>query len=167
MHAPNMHQTIFWMTLFGIIQILFCLSSCSQPRRSFVDYSTYTLDNDNGTLCVDVPGHVLGAVLTNATVYLYRAQTLDFDFVMKMVRFHHPWKTSRINESKEFPFSCLAEGLYILAIPSDSFFNRSVGSTLPYESETENYSINIVYQGGDGDFLVGAFSINRTDQTQS
>ena len=86
---------------------------------------------------------------------------------MRMVRTGQPWRTSQVNESKEFTFSCLTEGHYILAIPSELFHNRSAGSPLLYELETENFSVNIVYQGGDGDYLVGAFSINRTDKTQS
>jgi hypothetical protein len=52
-------------------------------------------------------------------------------------------------------------------VPATSY-NRSVGAPLPEEFESHNYSLRVAFQGGDYQFWVGAFSIEKhTDRNET
>lgn len=115
------------------------------------------------SVCVDVHGYVLGAIRPGATVYLYRTKTLEFDPVLEVIRQAVPFNVGWVNASKEFCFLCLDYGLYVAAIPTASYKYSSVGSPLVRDYETGNASVNSLFQGGDHEYMLGAFSINKTD----
>ena len=112
----------------------------------------------SASACIDINGRVLGDITPNATVSLYETPSLNYSVVMKTIRTFQPINHATVNASGEFIFGCLYPGQYVFAIPSSSY-NSSVGSPLPYESNSKNLSLRIVFQGGDYYYLVGAFSI--------
>jgi hypothetical protein len=67
-----------------------------------------------------------------------------------------------VNTTKAFKFSCLNPGKYAFVIPTGSY-NGSVGPPLPYEFDCVNVSLKISFQGGDSDYMVGVFLIDKPD----
>ena len=114
----------------------------------------------SSSACIDVTGIVLGDIIPNATVFLYETSSLNFTIIMREIRITQPVSWGVVNESEGFMFSCLSYGTYALVIPSSSY-RGAVGSPLPYEFDCENLSLRIAFQGGDSQYAVGAFSLER------
>ena len=161
-----------------LFAILFLLSSCSNLHQNLpvepVNASNKTLIkppivpqysvkaplNASESACIDVYGIVLGNPYPGSNVSLYRTNSTNYTWVMHHIRTRNPVSSSLINESKEFRFDCLNPGDYAFVIPSANF-DMVVGSPLTYEFECENHSLEIAFQGGDYEYAVGAFSIER------
>ena len=114
----------------------------------------------SSSACIDVQGIVIGDIIPNATVFLYETLSLNFTIIMREIRITQPVARAVVNDSKHFLFPCLSRGNYALVIPTSSY-SGSVGSPLPYEFDCENFSLRIAFQGGDPQYAVGAFSIER------
>ena len=142
----------------------FFLISCSHPEspglRSVV--SSVPI-NDSTSACIDVYGRVLGDVVPNSSAYLYRTGSVEYDEVMNEVQGGNFTFTFEVNESQEFMIFCLGAGDYAVMIPTSSY-NQSVGYPLPYETCTENLSIDIAFQGGNYLYAVGVFSVLEKNQ---
>ena len=156
----NLHFFMF------IIAVIISLSACSTiPKVDFCQNFTAPL-NANRTLCIDVHGHVLGNIQSGAHVFLYRVQNLDYVPVMRTVRNCTPIQIGRVNDTAGYNFTCLDYGRYVASIPSSSYANSSVGSPIADEFKDGNSTLFFVFQGGDYEYSVGAFSINKTHQAQ-
>ncbi|MEA3305762.1 MAG: hypothetical protein U9R52_02995 [Candidatus Omnitrophota bacterium] len=156
------YLSLFVLIIAAIISLYACSTS---PKPDFCQNVTVTL-NGNKTVCIDIQGYVLGNIQSNGHVYLYWVDDIDYTPVMQTVNECGPIQTCRVHKSAEFNFTCLDYDHYVAAIPSTSYTNRFVGSPLVYQFKNENISINIVYKGGDYEYLVGAFNINKTHQAQ-
>lgn len=78
---------------------------------------------------------------------------------MLTVRTADPIQKGVVNDTAGFNFKSLCDGNYTAMIPATSFLNGTVGTPLPVEFNTTNKSLDIAFQGGDSEYLVGAFSI--------
>ena len=129
-------------------------------------------DSDRGPLvtqtgdCVGVQGVVLGNITTGSDVFLYETGSPVYRDVMSKIKEGNPIRSSAVNSTKGFNFSCTYPGYYAFVIPTSSY-NRSVGSPLPYEFDCEKFSLRISFQGGNPDYAVGAFWINKTISNQN
>lgn len=159
MVASNRRRKMLRGATLVTAALMLCFFFCTSLRQPIRENRIDTPIKDIEKACIDIHGYVLGAIRSNATIYLYRTPSLQFDFVLKTVRTAVPYQVSQVNDSKEFKFPCLIHGQYVLAVPSDAYQNRSVGSPLPHETINENFSVNVVFQGGDYEYLVGAFII--------
>lgn len=149
-----------------IIVAIFAIPACSiHYEPDFCQTHTEPL-NRNRSACFDVYGYVLGNIEPGANVFLYYVNNFNYDSVMQTVRKCSPVQIVRVNKTAEYNFACLDYGQYVAAILSSSYRNSSVGSPLPYEFKNENVSVEIVFQGGDYEYSVGAISINKTHQAQ-
>lgn len=141
--------------------------SCTKPIDSRPDINQTKISTLNeSSPCIDVQGHVLGRVIPGSRIYLYAVVNHSYPMVMKIVRHSIPLDIGTVNETDGFAFTCLGYGKFVAAIPSSSYANSSVGSPITDEFETGNGTIFFVFQGGDCEYLVGAFSINKTHQAQ-
>jgi hypothetical protein len=111
-------------------------------------------------MCIDVEGKVLGGIKPCSKVYLFKTSSLNYTVVMAEISNGQSVKQACVNVSKAFKFNCLYPGKYAFVIPTSSY-NGSVGSPLPYEFDCVNISLKISFQGGDPDYMVGAFSIEQ------
>ena len=151
-----------WSVIWVCFIFAFAFLGCAQKtERPIAASGTEAQSDRNSNACYNVSGFVLGDINLNANVYLYQSSSLEFEAVMMTVRTADPIKTGRVNDLAEFNLSCLSNGKYVVSIPSKSYVNNSVGSPLPYEYENSKASLNIVFQGGDNQFLVGAFTIEE------
>lgn len=151
---------------FSVIQViiiaLILTSGCNESNRenphAFNNNSAVIKSNDDGH-CYNIQGYVLGTIPSGVEVFLFRCPSLEYETVMQTVRSAVPIQKGVVNDTAGFNFSCLGDGNYTTMIPSDSYLNSSVGSPLPVEFNTTNASLITAFQGGDSDYLVGAFSI--------
>jgi hypothetical protein len=115
----------------------------------------------SSSACSDIKGEVLGNIIPNSSIYLYKISGTDLDVVLGTVRADEPLKTSTVNQSAGFCFTCVLPGKYAAAIPTTSY-NGSVGAPLPYEFDCDNVSLRILFQGGDYHHMVGAFLVQES-----
>ena len=143
--------------------ILFSCTACLKPFPSEIHVNTLEAPSKNySSACIDVTGTVLGDIKQDSKVYLYKVYSLNYSKVMAEIRNHQPTDARSVNVSKGFQFDCLCFGQYALVIPTSSY-NGSVGPPLPYEFDCVNVSLKISFQGGDPDYMVGAFLIDKPD----
>ena len=107
-----------------------------------------------------VSGRVLGNPYANSTVSLYAVPDTEHGLVMATLRNRTPFRKRSINATKEFRVECIPPGNYAFGIPVSSY-NYTGGSPLPSEWTRDNYTLAIVFQGGDSEYLVGAFTIKE------
>ena len=154
-HKMNYHTAILLITMSLII-----LFSCyNQPTQSVSRAipSMVTANNPSGP-CIDVAGIVLGSIKPGSKVYLYNTSSLNFSVVMAEIRNSQVIMQACVNATNGFKFGCLYPGKYALVIPTTSYY-WSKGAPLPYEFDCTNVSVRIAFQGGDSEYMVGAFSI--------
>lgn len=159
---PN-SKTNRFLSVLIVLSMLF-IYSCTESTTPVSDKNVSMVHKETGFVCMDIQGHVLGDINPGSEVFLFKLQKQDYDTVMNTVRMSTPVQTGIVNGTAGFNFTCLSYGQYVAAIPSTSYRNSSVGSPLVYEFRNESVSIDIVFQGGDHEYLVGAFSINKTHQ---
>ena len=150
---------LFWVLFVTLILIIF-LFPYAKLWNSFQGIQNDSFAS-NTEACIDVEGYVLGNISSNATVYLYQTPSPDLESVLKTVRTDLPYQTALVNNTKEFKFICLIPGQYIVSIPAVDYLNHTVGSPLPYEIVTDNFSVAVAYQGGNHKYLLGGFNISR------
>ena len=149
------------LTLF-VAAVLLCQGCSKQPENDSFDPAANAPSSFSASACIDVHGKVLGDIKPNTNVSLYRTPSVEYAFVVSTIRTNHPVGSARINESNGFSFNCLTYGNYAFAIPTSSYIS-SVGFPLPYEFDCENFSLRIAFQGGDYQYAVGAFSIDKVE----
>lgn len=142
-----------------ILSIIIISPGCSNPSADASHKPKRSAPSGGcSSACIDLEGSVLGDLLPNSTVSLHEISSVDFSIVMHEIRTGRPSQWTLVNESKEFQFRCLSYGNYAFVIPMSSY-NGMVGLPLPYESDCRNFSLNVVFQGGDSQYAVGVFSI--------
>jgi ATP-dependent DNA helicase RecG len=77
------------------------------------------------------------------------------------IRAREPIDWADVDAKKRFGFECLSPGAYAFMIPASSY-KGSVGAPLPDQIECGNLSVEIAFQGGDGQYAVGGFSVNES-----
>jgi hypothetical protein len=163
MNITSFHQTHFGNLMgFTIISLMLMHQGCSkllQPNH--IDLQSTAPDSGSASVCIEVHGKVLGAVIPNSKVFLYQTASTNYSIVMGTIWKGHPIRWTYVNESRGFIFDCLSFGKYGFAIPTSSY-NVLVGSPLPYEFDCPIVSIRIAFQGGDTHYAVGAFSIEKS-----
>ena len=146
---------------FAIMFIILLHQGClilSQPNH--FDFQPTAPDKNSASACIKVHGKVLGVIISNSKVFLFKTPGLNYSIVMGTIRIGYPIACTYVNESQGFAFDCLPTGMYAFVIPTASY-NGLVGSPLPYEFDCLNVSIKIAFQGGDMHYAVGAFSIEK------
>ena len=144
-----------------IIAISLC-QGCAKPSQILpYDIQKTAPSDGSASACINVEGKVLGNIIPNSSVFLYRTSSVNFSIVMIEIRTGKPLQRGTVNESRGFKFTCLSIGKYAFVIPSSSYKN-SVGFPLPYEFDCQNISLEIAFQGGDSQYAVGVFSIKNT-----
>lgn len=113
--------------------------------------------------CIDVHSGVLGDVLPGSMVNLYQVSSTEPSVVMKAIRTRQPIDWAAVDAQKRFGFDCLSPGAYAFMVPATSY-NALVGPPLPDEIEGGNLSVEVAFQGGDGQYAVGGFSINQSSR---
>lgn len=111
--------------------------------------------------CIGVDGIVLGDIIPGSKVSLYETPSTNYSVVMDRIRTTHPLDWMIVNETAGFTFSCLYQGNYAFAIPATSY-NGTVGAPLPFEFDCQDLSLRIAFQGGDYQYMVGAFTIENS-----
>ena len=156
-HRLNISIALF---LLFIVIILFCSGCIKQPGQSRL----YTKNKAPSVLfsgaCIDVEGKVLGDIIPDSKVFLYETNSLNYSNIMNHIKTTQPIRSCIVNQSKGFNFNCLYPGKYAFVIHSSSY-DGAVGSPLPYEFDCNNFSLRIVFQGGNYHHAVGAFSIEN------
>ena len=142
------------------IWVLFFKSFSSGPQIQSVKPLESAPARGCSCACIDVYGRVLGDVLIGSEVNLYRVSSTEPAFVMAEIRSREPIDWAAVDAQKRFGFECLSPGAYAFMVPASSY-NGSVGAPLPDQIECGNLSVEIAFQGGDGRYAVGGFSINQ------
>ena len=78
--------------------------------------------NASSAPCAFIEGEVVGAIIPNSTLTLYRTSSTEFRTVLDEIRTTTPLKRGIVNASKGFNIGCLSTGNYALVIPSSSYF---------------------------------------------
>lgn len=159
---PRFHTAlnISGLLLILIAAAIFLLYGCTGPETALQEnQKTAPLDVSSGA-CIDVDGTVLGDPMPDSNVSLYEISNLNFSIVMSEIRAKPSIKWNLMNKTGGFVFTCLSTGNYAFVIPGRSY-DGAVGSPLPHEFDCENLSLEIAFQGGDSEYLVGAFSIKQ------
>ena len=156
------HKSNFNIAIFPIaISVILLCTGCQQHSQSVSQtYLSIAPANVSTSACIDVEGKVLGGIKPCSKVYLYKTSSLNYSVVMAKIRDGQTIMQGCVNATKAFKFSCLYPGKYALVIPTTSY-NGSVGAPLPYEFDCANVSLRIAFQGGDSNYMVGAFSIEK------
>ena len=144
-----------------IIAVIFFDKGCSEVDKTIQNEIKNMSANGSFVPCIDVEGRVLGDIISGSKIFLYETPGLNYSVVMASITEGEPIKDSFVNESREFAFSCLSYGKYVFVIPTASY-TSSVGFPLPYEFDCQNFSLSISFQGGNSEFAVGAFSIEKS-----
>ena len=82
---------------------------------------------------------------------------------MDEIRSREPIDWAAVDAQKRFGFECLSPGDYAFVVPA-SAYNGSVGAPLPDQIECGNLSVEVAFQGGDGQYMVGGFSVNQSSR---
>jgi len=141
--------------------ILFYKCSSSEPKSECIQPRVPALWRGSSGACIDVQDSVLGDIIPGSRVNLYRVSSTEFAVVMEEIRTQRPSEWSVVDDRKRFGFVCLSQGDYAFVIPASSY-NKSVGAPFPDEVECGSLFIDIVFQGGDWRYAVGAFFINES-----
>jgi hypothetical protein len=80
---------------------------------------------------------------------------------MAEIRSRKPIDCAIVDAQKRFGFRCLSPGDYAFVVPASSY-NGSVGAPLPDQIECGNLSVEVAFQGADGRYVVGGFSVNQS-----
>jgi len=147
--------------LFLFVWILVCKSFSSEPQIQFNKPLESAPASVESGACIDVHGRVLGDVLPGSRVNLYRVSSTEPAVVMQQIRSRGPIDWTAVDAAKRFGFRCISPGAYAFVVPASSY-NGSVGAPLPDQIECGNLSVHIAFQGGDGQYMVGGFSVNQS-----
>lgn len=138
------------------------LSGCNlfqdDPIRKSYQSEPITLNPEIPVFCINVTGIAIGDITTDAMVYLFQIKQTDYTYVMQYVRTAKPIANTQVNSTKEFWFPCLGYGKYVFVINA-SDYNKSIGSPLPYTFDCENFSVDVIFQGGNSEYATGVFEI--------
>lgn len=151
---------------FCIFVIIFLFHGCTQPDPPSQFECTPQGNLNTSIQCVDIKGRILGDVIPNSTISLYTLSSLNLTHVLTYIRTCEPIVQGVVNETKGFNFTCLSHGKYAAVILT-TCYKKSVGSPLPYEFNNDNYSLGIVFQGGDYQHAIGAFTIIGGNSTEN
>ena len=147
--------------LLLFVWMLFFKSCSSEPQIQSVKPPVSAPASVSSGACIDVNGRVFGDVLPGSAVHLYQVSSTEPAVVMHQIRSREPIDWAAVDVQKRFRFDCLSPGAYAFMVPASSY-NGSVGAPLPDQIECGNLSIEIAFQGGDGQFMVGGFSVNES-----
>ena len=152
--------TVIILSFF--VWILFCKCSSSEPEIPSNNTLVSAPASVSSGACIDVHGRVLGDVLPGSAVHLYQVSSTEPAVVMHEIRSREPIDWAPVDVQKRFGFKCISPGQYAFMIPASSY-NRSVGAPLPDEIRCGNLSVEVAFQGGDGEYMVGGFSVNESN----
>jgi len=144
-----------------IVWILFCKCGSTEPESQSNNVPVSAPVSVSSGACIDVHGRVLGDVLPGSRVNLYRVSTTDPPLVVQEIRVREPIDWAATDAQKWFRFDCLSPGAYAFVVPASSY-NGSVGAPVPDGIEFGNLSVEVAFQGGDGQYMVGGFSVNQS-----
>ena len=118
---------------------------------------------DNDTLhkeapCVNISGLILGKPVEGSFVYLYETDQFGLDQVLDQIGEREPFQFTKVTNGSKFLFTCVGAGSFAAALPVSSY-HGSAGAPLPYEFDCDNFSLRIVFQGGNSDWMIGSFEI--------
>ena len=151
-----------------IVLSMTLIFSCSQRHISLSEKNVSTVyEKTDFGFCTTVHGHILGDIIPGSEVFLFELDNRSYPTVMNTVRMNTPVQIGVVNHTAGFNFSCLDIGNYVVSIPAGSYRNESVGSPMPSEIIGENVSLEIYFQGGDTEYLVGTFGIWQTNKAPS
>ena len=162
--SRNIHKAlqIFFLTIIflGSMAITECIFSQDHVVLPHFNLLKTTNKSLSSVFCINVTGLAIGDVVINAPVYLFQIEKTNYSLVMQHIRKEKPISKALVNATKEFWFPCLGYGNYVFVLNTLNY-NTSIGSPLPYTYDCENFSVDIVFQGGDLSYAVGVFEIKQ------
>ena len=147
--------------LLLFLWIVCCKCRCFEPEIQSVRTLVSAPASGCSSACIDVHGRVLGDVLPGSAVHLYQVSSTEPEVVLHEIRSREPIDWAAVDASKRFGFECISPGDYAFVVPASSY-NRSVGAPLPDQIECGNLFVEVAFQGGDGQYMVGGFSVNQS-----
>ena len=109
---------------------------------------------------VNVTGTFTSPVTPSKNVQLLIAPNTTLDGALYAVANCAPLGVARIEHSSDFTFLNLPPGAYVAALPAEAF-GQSQGFPIIEEYEVSNYSITMEFYGGNPDYSLAVFSIQR------
>jgi len=94
-------------------------------------------------------------------VHLCQVSSTEPAVVLHEIRSREPIDWAAVDTEKRFRFRCLSPGAYSFVVPASSY-NGSVGAPLPDQIECGILSVEVAFQGGDGQYAIGGFSVNQS-----
>ncbi|MBT6340292.1 MAG: hypothetical protein HOJ48_13455 [Desulfobacula sp.] len=128
-------------------------------------------NNPNITLCPSFPigknekfynitGFVLSGTRPNSTIYLTPTISTAFTISLQVPRECLVYWQAKITDNQSFRFNQIPAGKYVLFVKGSSYKGRH-GPPLPYEKNDQGYVINVSFHGGDSEYMMSAFEINK------
>jgi hypothetical protein len=146
---------------FVVVAAVLFFQSCSKPSETwnFENQSVAPANISSGA-CIDVEGKILGGIRPYSTIFLYEVSNFILSDVLATIQPSQPIKRGYVNTTAGFKFKCLSSGKFAFVIPTTSY-KDSVGFPLPYEFDCKNFSLRIVFQGGNNEYAIGTFWIKN------
>jgi len=122
----------------------------------------------NETLCpqaategplFNVTGKLTAGVEEGSEIFLYPIKDADLDSILAIIRECPPWRQALIKDSYYFYFDNLPPGRYAPMVPITSFISGQ-GFPIVDEKQYLNYSLELIYHGGNPRYSLGPFVIH-------
>lgn len=110
-----------------------------------------------------IEGGVTGRLRKNATIYLLATPRTDLESALNTTENCIPIGKQQLDIRNEFSFGPIPAGLYIVHVPAYQF-EEIQGFPVVKEFNQSNYTLKMIFQGGDYQHSLAAFSITPTEQ---
>ena len=155
------------LAIFVLIAAMLMVAACAshKPRPPLLTGDNAT--HDNSTLCpqaatggplFNVTGELTAGVEEGSEIFLYPIEDADLDSILAIIQRCPPWQQTQIKDQYYFSFDNLPPGRYAIMVPIASFI-RAQGFPIVDEKQILNYSLEVIFQGGNPRYSLGPFVI--------
>jgi len=163
-----------------LVFILLLLGGCAENKQHIrVDPMKDKLENimkfcdqiANESLCgvvhvrkpyFFIEGKVTGKLRRNASIYLLATPRTDLESALNTTRQCLPIMTEQLDDMSRFNFGPIPAGSYLLHVPAYQF-KEMQGFPAVDEFNRSNHTLKMVFQGGDYQHSLAAFSITPNE----
>ncbi|MCF8118456.1 MAG: hypothetical protein K9K33_18805 [Desulfarculaceae bacterium] len=147
--------------------VILVTAACNQDEQKPI---LSTMENDvqpNSTFCpqaatggplFNVTGELTAGVEEGSEIFLYPIKDADLDSILAIIRECPPLQQTLIKDSYYFYFDNLPPGRYAPMVPITSFISGQ-GFPIVDEKQYLNYSLELIYHGGNPRYSLGPFVI--------
>jgi hypothetical protein len=114
----------------------------------------------------NVTGQVTGAVRPNSSLFLLVAPNASIETALWTVRTCTPLGRIRVDAEGHFDMLHLPVGKYLVMLPR-SAFGETQGFPIIREYNSSNYSVRLLWHGGDPYYSVSAFVVEHRSHSQT